>query len=98
MPTVDTIRDILNRMKSAYSLRSVSIFGSFADGRATSESDLDLLVDLDKKARVSLLKLIGLKLDIEEKIHREVDLIEDGSLRPFAVASANRDKYLIYER
>ena len=74
------------------------VFGSFARGEESTESDLDLLVDLDKKARVSLLKLIGLKLDIEEKIHREVDLIEDGSLRPFAVASANRDKYLIYER
>lgn len=74
------------------------VFGSFARGEETPESDLDLLVDLDKEARVSLLKLISYKLDIEEKIHREVDLIEDGALRPFAVASANKDKYLIYER
>ena len=74
------------------------VFGSFARGEETPESDLDLLVDLDKEARVSLLKLISYKLDIEEKIHREFDLIEDGALRPFAVASANKDKYLIYER
>ena len=74
------------------------VFGSFARGEETPESDLDLLVDLDKDARVSLLKLISFKLDIEEKIHRDVDLIEDGALRPFAVESANRDKYLIYER
>ena len=74
------------------------VFGSFARGEETPESDLDLLVDLDKDARVSLLKLIRFKLDIEEKIHREVDLIENGALRPFAVESANRDKYLIYER
>ena len=74
------------------------VFGSFARGEETPESDLDLLVLLDKEARVSLLKLIRFKLDIEERIRREVDLIEDGALRSFAVASANRDKYLIYER
>ncbi len=29
---------------------------------------------------------------------RDVDLIEDGSLRPYAVESVERDKQLIYER
>ena len=74
MPTVDTIRDILNRMKSAYSLRSVSIFGSFADGRATSESDLDLLVEFDSPA-VSLVKLNALKYDLEDALGLPVDVI-----------------------
>lgn len=39
-----------------------------------------------------------LLLDLEAAIGREVDLVEYRSLKPFAVQSAERDKYLIYER
>ena len=74
MPTVDIIRDTLSRMKNAYSLRNVSIFGSFAEGRATSESDLDLLVEFDSPA-VSLVKLNALKYDLEDALGLPVDVI-----------------------
>jgi hypothetical protein len=74
------------------------VFGSFARREETPESDLDLLVDYDKSAKVSLLDLIRNQLDLEHLIHRPVDLITNGSLKPFAVPSANKDKYLIYER
>ena len=74
MPTVDIIRDTLNNIKNAYALRNVSIFGSFADGRATSESDLDLLVEFDSPA-VSLVKLNALKYDLEDALGLPVDVI-----------------------
>ena len=74
------------------------VFGSFARGEETPESDIDLLVDYDKEAHISLLDMVRNKIDLEAITHREVDLITDGSLKPFAVESANRDKYLIYER
>jgi hypothetical protein len=35
---------------------------------------------------------------LESLIGREVDLVQNGFLKPFAVPSAERDKYLIYER
>lgn len=37
-------------------------------------------------------------MDLQERLGRDVDLIEEGSLRPYAQASAERDKKLIYER
>lgn len=74
------------------------VFGSFARGEETPESDLDLLVDYDLETKISLLDIVRFKLDIEKKILREVDLVENGYLKPFAVASVERDKYLIYER
>lgn len=74
------------------------IFGSFARGEETPKSDLDLLVNLDAQAKVSLLTLIRYQLDLEKIIGREVDLIPNGSLKPFAVESSERDKYLVYER
>ena len=74
------------------------VFGSFARGEETPESDLDLLVDYDHSNNLSLLDIIHYKNHLEGLIGREVDLIENGFLRPFAVASAERDKYLIYAR
>lgn len=75
------------------------VFGSFARGEETPSSDLDLLVDYDfTSKKISLLDTIRYKLDLEKIIGREVDLISNGSLKPFAVESVERDKYLIYER
>lgn len=37
-------------------------------------------------------------VDLEELLGRRVDIVEEGTLLPFAVESANRDKKLIYER
>ena len=56
MPTEELIRQTVNGLKAAYALQSVSIFGSYAEGRATDKSDLDLLVEFEQPT-VSLLKL-----------------------------------------
>ena len=74
------------------------VFGSFARGEETEKSDLDLLVDYLPESQVSLLDIIRQRLDLEKIIGRSVDLVENGNLRLFAAASAERDKYLIYER
>ena len=74
------------------------IFGSFARGEETEDSDLDILVEYDKNARISLLTISHMMGELEKSTGRRIDLIEDGCLLPFAVESANRDKILIYER
>ena len=88
----------VQRFLSGTAITKAWVFGSFAKNEETSESDLDLLVDYDKSAHISLLDLVRYKIDLEQIINREVDLITNGSLKPFAVESANKDKYLIYER
>ena len=74
------------------------LFGSFARGEETPDSDVDILVEYDKNARISLLTISHMMGELEKSTGRRVDLIEDGCLLPFAVESANRDKKLIYER
>lgn len=74
------------------------VFGSFAREEETPDSDLDLLVDYSSQGVPSLITILRYKLDLEKAIGREVDLVETGYLKPFAAQSANRDKYLIYER
>ena len=55
MPTEERIRRAVDGLKSVYPLRSVRIFGSYAERRAAANSDLDSLVEFDAPA-VSLVK------------------------------------------
>ena len=74
------------------------LFGSFARGEETPESDVDILVEFDHNSRVSLMKHAGMIVDLGQKLNRPIDLVVNGTLLPFATKSAERDKILIYER
>ena len=74
------------------------LFGSFSRGEETADSDIDILVRYDDKAKISLLYISHLIGVLEKALHRKVDLVEEGCLLPFAEETANRDKILIYER
>ena len=107
-PTADEIREVvkdridmfskLQRYMAGTAIVKAWVFGSFARGEEKKDSDLDILVDYDPSANLSLLGAIRYKLDMEKLIGREVDLVENGYLKPFAIPSCERDKYLIYER
>lgn len=73
------------------------LFGSFSRGEETDDSDVDIIVALDKSTPIGL-RFFGMWSDLEELLGRKVDLISEGTLLPFAKASADKDKILIYER
>ena len=74
------------------------VFGSYARGEEREDSDIDLLVQFDRKhAKVGLLKYAAIITDLERILDCGVDLVEEGALLPFAEKTADRDKKLIYE-
>ena len=73
------------------------LFGSFSRVEETQDSDVDIIVALDKSKPIGL-KFFGMWSDLEELLGRKVDLVSDGTLLPFAKESAERDKILVYER
>jgi len=74
------------------------IFGSFARGEERPDSDVDILVKYDDSSDVSLFTIGGIYMGLKRILRREVDLVEEGTLRPWAVDAVNREKKLIYER
>ena len=74
------------------------LFGSYSRGEQRPWSDVDILVQYDRRQPIGLLKIAGMKDELEDLLNCEVDLVEDGTLRNWAVDSVNRDKKLIYER
>ena len=73
------------------------LFGSFSKGEETKDSDVDIMVSLDKSKPIGL-KFFGMWNDLEELLGRKVDLVSEGTLLPFAQESVERDKILVYER
>lgn len=74
------------------------LFGSYARGEETPQSDIDILFVPDKSQHFSLFTMGGMYEDLKELLGKEVDLITENGLLPFARESAERDKILIYER
>ncbi len=77
-----TIREIQDRVKpvaAKYGLAAVYLFGSYARGDATAESDVDLLVDLSGSSLRGLM-LSRLYLDLEDALGVKVDLVTLDSL------------------
>ena len=74
------------------------LFGSFSRGEERPDSDVDILVVYDRTQRIGLLKIAGMMVDLEQKLKRPVDLVEEKGLLQFAKNSVNNDKILIYKR
>ncbi len=74
------------------------LFGSYARGEETADSDVDLLVLFDHSTPIGLFAYSRMHRELEEHLGCKVDLVEDGTLRPSVEKTANKDMKMIYER
>lgn len=73
------------------------VFGSYVRGEERLESDVDIMVRFLPGARMGL-AFCGMICDLEDLLHRPVDLVREGCLKAFVVPSVEQDKILVYER
>ena len=97
MNRVEVVHAIQNYFKKE-PVKRAWLFGSFSRMEERPDSDIDILVDLDHSTPIGLLQYAGMVNNLEGLLGRKVDLVADGSVKPFAQPSINRDKVLIYER
>lgn len=64
-----------------WSITEFSIFGSVLRDDFHPDSDIDVLISIDRKAHVGLFKIIEMKLELEEMFDRPVDLVEKEGLK-----------------
>ena len=77
--TIDEIRRRVAPVAEKYQLAAVYLFGSYARGEATVDSDIDLLVDLTGST-VHGIVFGGLYNDLAEALGVSIDLITMTSL------------------
>ncbi len=72
------------------------LFGSYSRHEDTPESDIDILLELDKS--VTLFQLISIKLALEKLLNKKVDLLSSNGLSPRLRPFIENEKILIYEK
>ena len=73
-------KKIIPILKKNHIVRA-GIFGSYARGETKKRSDVDILVEIDKKT--GLFDFVGIKLELEEKLGKKVDLLTYKSIHPY---------------
>jgi predicted nucleotidyltransferase len=63
-------------------IRQIGIFGSVARGENRPDSDLDILIDLDRDSSLTLFGLIDLEQEYSERLGQQVDLVINDDLKP----------------
>lgn len=77
------IEDVKNKILpilKRHGVKKAGLFGSVVREDFSKESDIDILVEIDKD--ISLLDFVGLKLEIEETLGKKVDLVEYSTIKP----------------
>lgn len=88
MLMVQQIAESVDVVSREYPLRRMELFGSYATGKNTPQSDVDLLAEF-AQPRVPLLKISALKFRMEEFLGTDVDIIH-GLLPEESMIEADR--------
>lgn len=76
------LEELKPSLKEKFKVKNIGIFGSYLRGEEKEESDLDILVEFEKSADLSLLDFIGLENYLSEILGVKVDLVEKCTLKP----------------
>ncbi len=79
-------------------VKKAYVFGSYARNEEVAGSDLDVLVELDELAKVSLFDFANMKLKLSNDLKLEIDLLSDKGLSKYIAPYIHEEKRLIYER
>jgi predicted nucleotidyltransferase len=74
-----TLKDFCRRNR----IRRLSLFGSVLRDDFSPESDVDMLVAFEPDARVGLITLAGMEIELGRILGRKVELHTEGGLNPY---------------
>ena len=83
--STEEIRDTVIPIAEKYRLKAVFLFGSYARGCATDQSDIDLLVDTAGSGLDTLFRLGALYDEFSCAFEKEIDMVTVASLEQPAV-------------
>jgi len=94
-------KELINKISDYLNNKPVEkawLFGSYSKNEETKKSDIDLLIRFSENEQITLFYYLHLKYELEKLTGKEVDLIEEGQLKDFALHNFKEQNILIYER
>ena len=86
--TTEAIKRIIEPIAKKYKLKAVFLFGSYARGTATENSDIDLMIDTAGSDLDTLFKLGALYDELSQTFCKEIDLITVSSFEQPAIRAS----------
>lgn len=94
--SINDIRRLAAPVAEKYDAKQLYLFGSFARGDATEESDIDLRLEMGRT--LGLFALSGFMMDLEAALGRKVDLLTTGGLDEKFLNHIRSEEVLVYDR
>ena len=92
--TISEIQAVVEPLAKKYGAQRVYLFGSYACGDMTDQSDIDLRID---KGSIRGLAFAGLLGDLEDALGTHVDLISTAGMDDDFLQEIQKDEVLLYE-
>lgn len=92
--TISQIRSVVAPIAKEHGVASISLFGSYATGKADTESDIDFVIE--KGSVRSLFQLCGFRLALEDALQLPVDLVTSEAGDKEFLASIADEEVLLY--
>ncbi len=92
--SIEEIKVIIEPIARKYGVERVYLFGSYARGEATANSDIDLRVD--KGSLKGMFALCGLYTEIQKALQIKVDVLTTGSLEEDFLQMIRKEEVLLY--
>lgn len=83
---------------SSMPVKKAFLFGSFARDEETSQSDIDILVDLDYKNGADFFLFLDMQEQLSSLLKMKVDLVSSNGLSKFIKPIIEAEKKLIYTK
>lgn len=75
---LEKLNELKPILQKDYSVKSIGLFGSYSDNSFNEESDIDILVELEKPIGW---KIISLEIFLEDVFKRKIDLVTKNALK-----------------
>ena len=95
MLTIDEIREKSKQVFMMYPVNKVALFGSYAKGLQTEDSDIDLAI---KESDVGILTVSNIKQKLSSMFARNVDLVSEDDLSEVFRFLIKDEEVIIYEK
>jgi len=99
MDRFEKLREKILPVLLPWGVKRVALFGSVVRGEDTSESDVDILVELKPPGERPPIGLrwFGLEQELSHILGREVDLVSESGLSPYIRPYVEKDMVVLYE-
>ncbi len=77
------LKDLQPELARKYKIKEIGIFGSWVKGEQKRNSNLDILVEFEENAEISLFDFIEIKEYLIKKIGVKVDLVEEKGIEKY---------------